>query len=115
MYLRHNQSETIFVPGVLSTNTTYYWRVDAVSVDDTYVGPVWCFTTVYSAGGKRWVDPVGADRDGDCPGRAFDRRRYLADRVVQMTACIGRRVVIPVDQLKQWLADRVEGGVNDAP
>src|SRR4030042_604414 len=35
-----------YVPGTLSTNTTYYWRIDANNVGGTTTGTVWSFTTV---------------------------------------------------------------------
>lgn len=40
------QPKTIFDPGVLEANTTYYWRVDEVDADGTVaVGSVQSFTT----------------------------------------------------------------------
>ena len=38
---RHN----VFSPGLLQPNTTYYWRVDAVTDSEIVSGPVWSFTT----------------------------------------------------------------------
>jgi len=39
-----NQSNNIFNPGALSTNTVYYWRVDAITPSGTVTGEVWSFT-----------------------------------------------------------------------
>jgi predicted outer membrane repeat protein len=36
---------TTFAPGNLSTNTTYYWRIDEVNPFGKTAGPVWSFTT----------------------------------------------------------------------
>lgn len=40
-----NQTGTTFDPGTLAYDTTYYWRVDAVSGQDVITGSVWSFTT----------------------------------------------------------------------
>jgi hypothetical protein len=52
-----NQTGTTFDPGLLSLNTTYYWRIDAVNPahpDSPWAGYVWSFKTqaVSSAAGK---------------------------------------------------------------
>jgi len=41
-----NQAGTIFDPGTLSYNTTYYWRIDEKNASGTTTGVVWSFTTV---------------------------------------------------------------------
>jgi len=40
-----NQTTNTFAPGRLSTNTTYYWRIDEISPYETTTGSVWTFTT----------------------------------------------------------------------
>ena len=40
-----NQKNNIFAPGGLKSNTTYYWRADAVKGSLTIKGKVWSFTT----------------------------------------------------------------------
>ena len=40
-----NQTETTYAPAGLEQDTTYYWRVDSVGVEDTTLGAVWSFTT----------------------------------------------------------------------
>ena len=43
-----SQETTSFDPGILSTNTAYFWRIDevnAVEVDSPWTGKVWDFTT----------------------------------------------------------------------
>jgi len=40
-----NRTLTNFNPGVLNSNTTYYWRIDEVVGSNTYKGPVWSFAT----------------------------------------------------------------------
>jgi hypothetical protein len=42
---KRNQTATTFEPGPLSSNTTYYWRIDEVTPYQTTTGPVWTFTT----------------------------------------------------------------------
>ena len=42
---RQTQSGTGYDPGILSYNTTYYWRIDSVNAAGTTAGPVWAFTT----------------------------------------------------------------------
>jgi len=41
-----NQGGTIFYPGALDNDTTYYWRIDEVNAYGTTTGTVWSFTTV---------------------------------------------------------------------
>jgi parallel beta-helix repeat protein/predicted outer membrane repeat protein len=43
---------TTFVPGYLSKNTTYYWRIDEVNSFGKTTGPVWSFTTGTGGGGR---------------------------------------------------------------
>ena len=40
------QAETVFDPGSLKENTTYYWRVDAVNQKGKTAGLLWQFTTI---------------------------------------------------------------------
>ena len=39
------QTSTLYEPGTLAGNTTYYWRIDAVNSSGTTTGDVWHFTT----------------------------------------------------------------------
>ena len=39
------QSDNHFYPGVLSYETTYYWRVDSINATGTAIGDTWSFTT----------------------------------------------------------------------
>jgi hypothetical protein len=41
-----NQAGTVFDPGTLLNDTTYYWAVDEVNNSGTTTGSVWSFTTV---------------------------------------------------------------------
>ena len=43
--LQTNQTGTIFNPGTLDPNVTYYWRVDEIGFFGTIQGDVWTFTT----------------------------------------------------------------------
>lgn len=40
-----NQINTIYDPGTLAYDTTYYWRIDAVNSDGRATGDVWSFST----------------------------------------------------------------------
>jgi hypothetical protein len=40
-----NQNSTLFDPGVLSYETTYYWRIDSKNSNGTTTGDIWSFTT----------------------------------------------------------------------
>lgn len=40
-----NQGGTSYSTGVISPNTTYYWRIDEVNAHGTTTGAVWSFTT----------------------------------------------------------------------
>lgn len=57
-----NQPGTIFEPGSLSLETTYYWRIDEVKPYGTTAGPLWNFTTTaklrmcFSADTLVWAD-----------------------------------------------------------
>jgi len=42
--LAGNQSDTVFDPGPLDWDRTYYWRIDIVDVEQ---GPIWKFTTFW--------------------------------------------------------------------
>ena len=42
---RGNQGGTIFNPGIMNGDTTYYWRIDERNDDGTTTGIVWSFTT----------------------------------------------------------------------
>ena len=41
-----NQAGTSYVPGTLTNNTTYYWRIDEVGTGGTTKGTVWSFTSI---------------------------------------------------------------------
>ncbi len=43
---RGNQVAITYSPGVLNSNTVYYWRIDEKNVIGTTTGDVWSFTTV---------------------------------------------------------------------
>lgn len=46
-----NQATTIYDPGTLDPNMTYYWRIDEISEDyGTKEGTVWSFTTGSGSG-----------------------------------------------------------------
>jgi len=47
-----NWTGTTFDPGVMSTNTTYYWRIDEKNAGGTTTGIVWRFTTVPALPGQ---------------------------------------------------------------
>jgi hypothetical protein len=49
--LQGNQAGTVFDPGVLNANTTYYWRVDEFDGSNVWTGDVWSFTTTDSTAG----------------------------------------------------------------
>lgn len=40
-----NQTGALYDPGVLSSNTIYYWRIDKVTAGGTVTGSVWSFET----------------------------------------------------------------------
>jgi hypothetical protein len=44
--LAATQAAAAFTPGVLLTNTTYFWRVDEVTPSGVITGDVWTFTTL---------------------------------------------------------------------
>ena len=43
--LQGNYAATSYDPGVMDTNTTYYWRLDSLNDAGTTTGSVWSFTT----------------------------------------------------------------------
>ena len=45
---RCNQTATIFDPGIMAYETTYYWRIDEINKWGTTSGEIWSFTTVPS-------------------------------------------------------------------
>jgi hypothetical protein len=44
-----NQTATMFWPGMMEYQTSYYWRIDPVNTWGTTVGPLWIFTTASPA------------------------------------------------------------------
>jgi len=48
-----NQTGTYFDPGMLDTQTTYYWRIDEVNENGTTTGQLWSFTTA------DFISPLG--------------------------------------------------------
>lgn len=55
-----NQIETVFDPGILDTNTTYYWRIDEQNISGTTTGDIWSFKTIIQLPGQA-TDPWPAD------------------------------------------------------
>jgi hypothetical protein len=43
-----NQTSTIFDPGTMAYDTTYYWRIDEVNDSSITTGDIWSFTTFIS-------------------------------------------------------------------
>jgi len=63
-----NQVETVFDPGTLALDTTYYWRVDETDTAGvTHIGAVWDFTTtIPGLGGiarEIWENIAGVNLD----------------------------------------------------
>ena len=59
-----NQVETEFQPGVLTRETTYWWRIDEVNGNSTTTGPIWSFTVSRAMKGRSCFTgetPVWAD------------------------------------------------------
>jgi hypothetical protein len=54
------QETTIYTPGPLEFDKTYYWRIDESSLSDTHKGKVWSFSTK-PAGMNIAYDPCPAD------------------------------------------------------
>ena len=59
-----NQSGTVFLPGVLSYSTNYYWRIDSVNSAGTTTGSTWNFLTVDNPGGPPGPASSPAPADG---------------------------------------------------
>jgi hypothetical protein len=56
--LMGNQSDTIFHPGELEFNTTYYWKINEKNSDGTQVGDVWSFTSEIGFSNAAFVSHV---------------------------------------------------------
>ena len=56
-----NQAATTFDTGTMSSNTTYYWRIDSNNVAGTTTGNVWSFTTTASAAPDQVTGPDPAN------------------------------------------------------
>lgn len=101
------QADTVFQPGALEPNTTYYWRVDERNAVGTTIGDVWTFTT----GTGTAVDPGG---DGTPEGLAllqnypnpFNAGTVIRFRIggntprrvkLAVTDMLGREVVVLLD------------------
>jgi len=46
-----NQTDTTYDTGIMTNNTTYYWRIDEVNASGTTTGTVWNFTTIVALPG----------------------------------------------------------------
>ncbi len=67
------QSSTIFDPGVMDINTTYYWRIDGVNnsePNNPWRGDVWSFTT--SHGAIMWEYEEWAVNNPSWSGNEYD-------------------------------------------
>jgi hypothetical protein len=53
---RGNQTGTTFVPGLLTPDTTFFWRIDEVNEHGTTKGCTWSFTTKADTSGKIFSD-----------------------------------------------------------
>jgi len=61
-----NQIVTTFDAGAVAEDTTYYWRIDEVTLDGTKrAGDVWSFTTLGPGGGLRGLYYASASPTGD--------------------------------------------------
>ncbi|MHC4799312.1 MAG: DUF6298 domain-containing protein, partial [Planctomycetota bacterium] len=58
-----NQAGTTYDPGSLSSNTTYYWRIDEVNGYGTTTGVVWSFTTLDVPGQASNPSPANSATD----------------------------------------------------
>ena len=58
-----NQAGTSFDPGILTNDTTYYWRIDEVNAYGTTTGTVWSFAT--APDGIIYVDINASDPNAD--------------------------------------------------
>jgi mannosyl-glycoprotein endo-beta-N-acetylglucosaminidase len=45
LWFRGNQTGSVFDPGLMDENRTYYWRINEINNVDTTEGEVWMFTT----------------------------------------------------------------------
>jgi hypothetical protein len=60
------QSATTFNPGVLSTGTTYFWRINPYNAFGTTTGNVWKFTTAAGPPGSLvWAKSAGGGSDDE--------------------------------------------------
>jgi len=55
-----NQAATTFDTGVMTNDTTYYWRIDEINAGGTTTGSVWSFTTIVAAPSQA-TNPSPAD------------------------------------------------------
>jgi len=62
---RKTQANNIFTPGLLQSNTTYYWRLDAVRGASVIKGHVWSFTTGSDLGNGSQAARQRRDCTGD--------------------------------------------------
>lgn len=60
---RGNQQGTIYDPGPLTVDTTYYWRVDEVNAAGSMPGCTWSFTTAGEA--PEVIHSDGFESDGN--------------------------------------------------
>jgi len=56
-FVTNVSSDSLFRPGRLAPNTTYYWHIDEVTSGGNTTGPTWSFTT----GNFSWADPSKAN------------------------------------------------------
>lgn len=83
--LSDSQSSTTFDPGILSNDTTYYWRIDEKNDNGTTPGQVWSFTT-QSAGSTVYVSDITMD--------IVAGKKYYATATVQIAPELGEATVV---------------------
>ena len=78
---RGNQAGTIYDPGSLQRNITYYWRIDEVNSNGTTTGDIWHFTT------RSWPGDMDADNDVDQVDFGAFQSCYSGHGVVYAAGC----------------------------
>jgi pectate lyase len=80
-----NQTSRTWTPPTLSANTTYYWRVDAVTSGGTVTGQVWQFRTAQATASK----PFPAAGQTNTPRRVTNTVSSLKPMELSWTAGLG--------------------------
>jgi hypothetical protein len=103
-----NQTSTTYSPGILSDDTTYYWRIDSKNVNGSTRGDVWSFTTIQDDQTPTFI-PIPGRKD-----HVFDPVNQILYTTTH-SGTVDRYDVITGNFLSPWTIGGTLGGIDVTP